>query len=111
MMKHSCFCTSFLALPTFAPPLLLLAQLRLCFQKLMGPFREPEQLALHSFVAKDDEQIQQLPVHMCPETGNMCVFWQDVQNAFHGVDYVEEVQSDNTDQDLFMVDQYGDVYV
>lgn len=77
----------------------------------MAPFLKAKQRVHQLFETKDGESLQQLPVHVCPDTGYLCIFWQDVQNAFHGVDYVDYQQNSNTGRALFMVDRYGNVYV
>ncbi|KAI9238449.1 MAG: hypothetical protein BYD32DRAFT_480283 [Podila humilis] len=75
----------------------------------MAPFLKAEQCTYHLFETNDGGPLQQLPVHVCPDTGSLCIFWQDVRNAFLGIDYVGNAQSDNTARVLFMVDRYGNV--
>jgi hypothetical protein len=83
-------------------------------QQLLSLFKQPMALFLKAkhhthqhFETKDGEPLQQLPAHVCPDTGEMSVLWQDVHNAFHGVDYVEIAKFKNSDRVLFMVDRHG----
>ncbi|KAF9025306.1 hypothetical protein BGZ52_009352, partial [Haplosporangium bisporale] len=32
--------------------------------------------------------LQEVLAKICPETGNVCIFWQDLLNIFDGLDYV-----------------------
>lgn len=79
----------------------------------MAPFKDIEPPALQAFKTKDGKPLQSLPAHFCPETGDLSIFWQNLQNTFHGVDYVDYMPRDwdNAKRVLFMVDQHGDVYV
>ncbi|KAF9282716.1 hypothetical protein BGZ74_002091, partial [Mortierella antarctica] len=77
----------------------------------MVPFKDAEPPALQAFKTKDGKPLQSLPAHFCPETGDLSIFWQNLQNTFHGVDYVDYMPRDwdNAKRVLFMVDQHGDV--
>lgn len=77
----------------------------------MAPFLDCEHPELQSFLTEDGEPLQ-LPTQFCPETGYMYIVWQDVQDAFHGVNYVEYKDwKGNVRRVLFMTDKYGEVYV
>ncbi|KAG0098263.1 hypothetical protein BGZ93_000635 [Podila epicladia] len=77
----------------------------------MAPLKDAEPPALQAFETKDGKPLQSLPAHFCPKTGDLCIFWQNLQNTFHGVDYVNYMprEWDNAKRVLFMVDQHGDV--
>lgn len=64
-----------------------------------------------TFKTEDGQPFQKLPAQICPETGHTCIFWQDVQNAFNGMDHVDGTQGGYTIRVMFMIDQYGDLYV
>ncbi|KFH63400.1 hypothetical protein MVEG_10810 [Podila verticillata NRRL 6337] len=70
----------------------------------MAPYNNDSAPAFQAFKTEDGKPLQKLPAQICPESGNKCIFWQDVLNAFDGVDYVE-----GTSRVLFMVDRYGEV--
>ncbi|KAF9375014.1 hypothetical protein CPB97_011750 [Podila verticillata] len=75
----------------------------------MAPFLDSQHPELQSFLTKDGKPLQ-LPAHFCPESGYMYIVWQDVQDAFHGVNYVEYKNwKGDVHRIVFMVDQYGEV--
>ncbi|KFH63286.1 hypothetical protein MVEG_10696 [Podila verticillata NRRL 6337] len=75
----------------------------------MAPFLDSQHPELQSFLTEDGKLLQ-LPAKFCPETGYMYIVWQDVQDALHGVSYVEYKDwRGNVRRILFMVDQYGEV--
>lgn len=73
--------------------------------------KDSEQSSFQAFKTKDGRPLQQLPSQICPETGSECIFWQNVQNTFHDVDYLEHGLRIKLSPILFMVDQHGEVYV
>ncbi|KAI9237519.1 MAG: hypothetical protein BYD32DRAFT_436550 [Podila humilis] len=70
----------------------------------MAPHSNDSVPVFQAFKTEDDKPLQKLPAQTCPETGYKCIFWQDVQDAFNGVDYVE-----GSSRVMFMVDRYGEV--
>lgn len=74
----------------------------------MGPFRET-QLPVQLFETLDGTPLQQLPIQVCQHTGYMCVFWEDVQDAFYGVYFLNFKLLRRMQRVMFLVDQYGEV--
>ncbi|KAI9233713.1 MAG: hypothetical protein BYD32DRAFT_118620 [Podila humilis] len=75
----------------------------------MAPSSDSEVPLLQALETKVGEPHRQLPAQICSETGDWCIFWQDVQNAFPGVDFVGEILRSGENRVLFMVGQDGDV--
>lgn len=75
----------------------------------MAPSPDSDPPLLQAFETKVGEPHQQLPAQICSQTGEWCIFWQDVHNAFPGVDFVGEIWGSGVDRVPFMVGQDGDV--
>lgn len=78
----------------------------------MRQFQRAEPPIFQKIKPKMGHESQLLPAYICPTTDRRCIFWQDLENIYPGVDYVY-LQHSWTDPKriLFMVDQYGEVYV
>lgn len=78
----------------------------------MGQFQRTEPPVSQKFKRSTDNESQRLPTQVCPETGRSCIFWQDVETIYPGVEYVYRRQPWSGEKRiLFMVDQCGEVYV
>jgi len=77
----------------------------------MAPSKDNRVPLFQVFKTEDGKPLQKLPAQICPETGVWCIFWQDVQNAFDGVDCVDLPEWTISRRVFFMVDQYGELYV
>lgn len=75
----------------------------------MGRLAYRDSPLFQAFETKKGEPHQQLPAQICSETGDWCIFWQDVQNAFPNVDFVEEIWSSGEIRVPFMVGAVGEV--
>lgn len=81
-------------------------------KQLMVQFQRDEPPVSQKFKRSTGTEPQLLPVQVCPGTGRSCIFWQDVENIYPDVEYVYRRQPWTGDKRiLFMVDQYGEVYV
>ncbi|KAI9238942.1 MAG: hypothetical protein BYD32DRAFT_460275 [Podila humilis] len=76
----------------------------------MGQFERTEPPVSQKFKRSTDNESQRLPTQVCPETGRSCIFWQDVEKIYPGVEYVYRRQPWSGEKRiLFMVDQCGEV--
>lgn len=91
---HSLF--SFLYLP---PPIPSLAMAQL---GVFGSFVN------QNFRSKDGTPLGTLPSHLCSETGQRYVLWNDVQDTFHGVVLLEINWGQKAQ---FMINKHGELYV
>ena len=81
------------------------------FQQPMTLPKDIKTPVFQTFETEDGQPLQKLPVQICPETGHTCIFWQDVQNAFNGMDHVDGKRGGHTIRVMFMINQYGELYV
>lgn len=73
----------------------------------MVPSSDNKPPAFQDFESEDGKPLSKLPVHACPETDQEYILWQDVLDAFFGVDYVTSKHSLTRVQ--FIIDQDGEV--
>ncbi|KAG0340636.1 hypothetical protein BG000_011530 [Podila horticola] len=60
-----------------------------------------------NFRSKDGTPLGTLPSHLCPETGQRYVLWNDVQDTFHGVVLLEINWGQKAQ---FMINKHGELY-
>ncbi|KAG0092635.1 hypothetical protein BGZ93_008257 [Podila epicladia] len=78
----------------------------------MAPSKDSDPPVFQAFENKDGIRLQKLRAqNSCSETANMIIFWQDVQNAFPGVDYVDYIHwgEDDPRRAPFLVGPDGEV--
>lgn len=109
--KKICFCLFSFSLLCSQPSLPTPSSRKspLASNQPMAPSSDSDLPLLQAFETKKGEPHQQLPAQICSETGDWCIFWQDVQNAIPGVDFVWEIWGSGEKRVLFMVGQDGEV--
>ncbi|KAF9313971.1 hypothetical protein BG003_004667 [Podila horticola] len=78
----------------------------------MSQPKDTEPLSFQAFKSKDGKPLQRLPTQIrCPDTRNFCISWQDIEDAFEGVDYVDFLGwgDDDPVRSPFVVGRNGEV--